>query len=727
MKLFLRNLLCLTAAVILFAGCEKEYSIEGLFSGAGTTGGTAVFVLDGAPNLCNGYQVQGTYTAGTAVTSGNTVVLSVNVTTVGTWTLTTNAQNGFSFAGSGTFTATGQQLIQLIATGTPTASGIYNFQAGAAPCSFPVTVASAGPGTGGTSVFTFNGSPNACTTPTINGTYTQGTALTAANTVVLQANVTTAGTYNVTTTMNGITFTATGTFAATGPNQNVTFTGTGTPTAAGNINFQAGSTTMGCAFTIPVSPAGGGSLAQYTFAGAPNACTTPTINGTYTQGTAVTASNTVVLQVNVTVAGAYMASATNNGITFTSTGTFAATGNQTITLTASGTPTNAGPTNFVPTGASAPGCTFTIPVLPAAGGGQATFTFAGQPNACTTPTINGTYTQGTALNGTNTIVLQVNVTAAGTYAIGATANGMNFTAAGTFAATGVQSVTLIGSGTPTNSGAINFTPTSTSGAMCTFTITVAPGGGGGGAATFTFAGAPNACTTPTINGTYTQGTALTASNTVVLQVNVTTVGTYSVTATANGITFTGSGTFAATGAQSITLTGSGTPTASGATNFTPTGASAAGCTFTITVAASGPTIFIRATINGVPYEFNSSIQTLNQAGPPSGIGMLGLQSSPTATTAELQVFFVNELAALATGNFSNFATGVNETRYIDAYYTDNAGVEFTTDDNTANSFTGVLSTLSATAATGTFQGTLVDPLGGPTTVTVTNGSFSITF
>ena len=60
------------------------------------------------------------------------------------------------------------------------------------------------------------------------------------------------------------------------------------------------------------------------------------------------------------------------------------------------------------------------------------------------------------------------------------------------------------------------------------------------------------------------GTALGASNTVVLNVNITTAGSYNITTTAvNGMTFTWSGTLAL-GNQTITLTGSGTPTTAGA-------------------------------------------------------------------------------------------------------------------------------------------------------------------
>jgi hypothetical protein len=49
---------------------------------------------------------------------------------------------------------------------------------------------------------------------------------------------------------------------------------------------------------------------------------------------------------------------------------------------------------------------------------------------------------------------------------------------------------------------------------------------------------------------------------------VTTVGTYSISTTNNGVTFAASGTFAGTGAQTIVLTATGTPTCAFCHSFT---------------------------------------------------------------------------------------------------------------------------------------------------------------
>ena len=75
------------------------------------------------------------------MTSANTVALSVTVTAVGTWSISTSpAVNGVIFSGSGNFTATGAQTITLVATGTPTSGTQSNFpvSAGGSTCNFQV-------------------------------------------------------------------------------------------------------------------------------------------------------------------------------------------------------------------------------------------------------------------------------------------------------------------------------------------------------------------------------------------------------------------------------------------------------------------------------------------------------------------------------------------------------------------------------------------------------------
>lgn len=108
-----------------------------------------------------------------------------------------------------------------------------------------------------------------------------------------------------------------------------------------------------------------------------------------------------------------------------------------------------------------------------------------------------------------------------------------------------------------------------------------PTGSTGGTSEFSFAGASGPCSGAIVSGLYTAGTAVGTANTVTLTVTVDSVGTWSVgTATVNGISFSGSGTFSTTGSQTITLRASGNPTAAGTFNYT---AGSDGCTFSVDV------------------------------------------------------------------------------------------------------------------------------------------------
>jgi len=348
-----RYSLLLILLSVLFYSCEKEYSLEGKL-----VGGTSVFTFNGAPGNCTSALITGSYVAGTAMGASNKATVTVNVTTAGTYSVSTPVVNGISFSGSGTFAATGPQTIALTATGTPLSSGTFPFIPGTNGCSFSVVVTGGGGSSGGTAVYTLNGAPASCTSFTPAGTYTAGTALGSGNFATVSVNVTTIGTYTISTnTVNGISFSGTGTFTATG-NQSVQLKGSGTPAAGGTFTYTPG--TNGCTFPITVTGPGTGT-AVFTYGGAPGNCTSATPAGTYTAGTALTAANTMVVGVNVTTPGTYTISTSAvNGISFSGTGSFAASGAQTVTLTGAGTPAVAGVFNYTP---SNNGCSFPVTVV----------------------------------------------------------------------------------------------------------------------------------------------------------------------------------------------------------------------------------------------------------------------------------------------------------------------------------------------------------------------------
>jgi hypothetical protein len=334
--LFTGLILCM-----IFTSCEKEYSLEGGATGGtpGVDSGSAKFTLMGAPDACVTPIISGTYKKGTALDASNTVVLSVNVTTIGTYTISTATINGISFTASGTFTITGSQVLVLTGTGTPTNSGTYSYIPGYTGCSFAIIVS---PSTGASAAGTLN-----CATATPAGTYTQGIGLSGSNTVSIPVNVTTAGTYTINTTaVNGVTFSGSGTLALGA--QTIVLTGSGLPASAGPFSFPISLGASNCSFSVTFLP------------GAPPAvgtldCSTATVSGTYTQGTALGASNTISIPVNVTTAGPYSITTTaTNGVTFSGTGTLA-TGAQTVVLTGSGTGTNSG-TVSIPISLGASSC-----------------------------------------------------------------------------------------------------------------------------------------------------------------------------------------------------------------------------------------------------------------------------------------------------------------------------------------------------------------------------------
>lgn len=86
------------------------------------------------------------------------------------------------------------------------------------------------------------------------GTLTAGIAVSVGVTQTITAIVSTIGTYNISTTANGVTFAASGTFIGTGA-QTITLNATGTPVAFGSNSFEI-NTTPGCSFsrTTQLSP-----------------------------------------------------------------------------------------------------------------------------------------------------------------------------------------------------------------------------------------------------------------------------------------------------------------------------------------------------------------------------------------------------------------------------------------------------------------------------------------
>ncbi len=351
----------LLASLVLMNACQKETSFE---TGGDPSEGT--LGKDGSGD-CAPMTVTGAYVEGTAL-DGNTnqILLDVDVTTTGSYTIYTDTVNGVSFKGTGTFPVLGNTAVTLKGAGTPLGAGPFNFNViyndDTCTVSIPFLPASAS----GPAEFTFTATGGNCSVSNQTGSYMVNTALTTANTITIAVNVTTIGTYtNITTTAGGMTFSSgPGAFTATGPTT-VVLTGTGTaPAAAGPVNFTLIQGTSTCNFSITVASGN----ATGTLSGGPTACAPVNIGGTYTVGTAfVSGTHKVEVQVNVATTGAYTINATSPTTTFTfsGTGNFTTTGLQMVTLNAqAGPPNTQGNHTFTVTFGTST-CTFVIPVAPA--------------------------------------------------------------------------------------------------------------------------------------------------------------------------------------------------------------------------------------------------------------------------------------------------------------------------------------------------------------------------
>jgi uncharacterized protein (TIGR02145 family) len=500
-----------------------------------TSNGSAIVSVYSDANIS-----EGRLTVGVPVT-GVTHTIVANVTTPGTYDISTTS-NGVTFTGSGTFTSTGAQNIVLTASGTPTVVETSNFVLNTTPNTnfnrntIPKSVTSNGSAV--VSTYTDAG--------IFTGTLTVGTPASGV-THTITANVTTPGTYEISTTSNGVTFTGSGTFTGTGA-QNIVLTATGTPIAAQTSNFVL-NTTPNTSFnrdTNAKSATSNGSavISGYSDTGIPT--------GTLTVGKAVTGV-THTITANVTTPGSYEISTTSNGVTFSGQGTISGTGQHEIVLTATGTPLASETSTFVLN--TTPSVSFNRDTNNTTSGGTAIV--SGYSNANIS---SGVLITGKAASGV-TQTITANVDAAGSYNISTVSNGVTFSGSGTFTGIGDQDIILNASGTPllseTSTFVLNTIPNTS------FSRDVNPKSDSSNGTAVVSGYTDDSIST----GILRVGTTVTGVTHIIIA-NVKTVGSYDISTSANGVTFSGSGIFTGTGAQNILLTATGSPVVSETSNFT---------------------------------------------------------------------------------------------------------------------------------------------------------------
>lgn len=307
--------------------------------------------------------------------------------------------------------------------------------------------------------------------------------------------------------------------------------------------------------------------AIYKLVNSNGSCYVADVAGDYYKDVALSQGNSVQLLVDVSKPGSYsFSSNTASGFKFFATGNFTDTGRQSITLSASGTPSSIGNFNFKPVIDSSCAFAITVAIQPPVLG---IFTLAGAPDICTNPAIIGHFTPGRALQASNTVTVSVNVTSAGAYSLSTdTLDGISFSAAGSFTKTGNQTVILKGAGTPFVARYLSFSIQGGN-AKCSFSLPVIDPEP---LATYVLEsgfGNPNPCIY-TVQGSYNSSIMLSGANTLTMRVYVNVPGNFTVaTNTINGMIFSYSGTFTTMGSQLITLTGSGTPVSAGKYTFIP--------------------------------------------------------------------------------------------------------------------------------------------------------------
>lgn len=200
-------------------------------------------------------------------------------------------------------------------------------------------------------------------------------------------------------------------------------------------------------------------------------CMPVVVAGTFVTDKQTNDSNFISVDVNVTAGGNYAITTDSvNGYLFKASGVFNNVGIATVKLGCVGTPRVAGTDHFnIHYNNSF--CEATVTVLsdtiPAAD-----YTLQGSPDTCMNDTIKGNYLQTAVLDTSDKVIISVNVITPGKYSISTSkVNGYSFSADGIFTTTGVQSVTLIASGSPVNTGNDIFTVNANN-TICNFSIHV---------------------------------------------------------------------------------------------------------------------------------------------------------------------------------------------------------------------------------------------------------------
>ena len=228
MKILYSFILFLTA-IFFSSSCQKDFSFE-----AGIAKGLLQKTLTGD---CSPVTITGIYQKDTLLNSKtNYVDVLVNISQPGSYLIKTDTLNGYSFSAAGIFTLIGLNTVRLLASGRPMVAlmDVFTVKYNMVACQFNIVVKG---GSGANSVpATFKFS---CASASSAGIYQQGVATTAANIITLPVTVTVEGSYNITTSNNGVMFSGSGILPASPSAQTITLNATpnSVPTASGTFSY----------------------------------------------------------------------------------------------------------------------------------------------------------------------------------------------------------------------------------------------------------------------------------------------------------------------------------------------------------------------------------------------------------------------------------------------------------------------------------------------------------
>jgi len=244
MKTFSIYVLFIVFVFVFFNSCQRELSPDPTPVSKGS------LAKDSNDN-CEPIAAAGVYSINQNLSDSNYIEVDVNITSAGSYNITTDTVNGYSFKASGVFTNTGSAHIKLPAFGKPILADTDYFQIryNESFCETSVRVTDT---TLQPAVYDLNSSSGNCMDDTVYGSYIKGIALDSNAIVKIEVNVVSTGTYSITTNViNGYSFSTAGTFLQTGV-QSIYLIATGTPLNEETDQFNISTGTSSCDFSINV-------------------------------------------------------------------------------------------------------------------------------------------------------------------------------------------------------------------------------------------------------------------------------------------------------------------------------------------------------------------------------------------------------------------------------------------------------------------------------------------